>query len=109
MCECGGGGLLIIVYINSDAHSLLLQHFTKLDHSRRGPWPVRRSVHAACCINYGEEHSQLLVSGGRDNDNNTLSDMWLLDVNSRTWKEVRHILPNEESPYHGDANQYSHT
>ena len=59
-----------------------------------------RSAHAACCINYGEEHPQLLVSGGLDNDGNTLSDMWLMDVNSGTWKEVRHILKNGESQIH---------
>ena len=48
-----------------------------------------RSVHAACCLNYGEEHPQLLVSGGRDEDDNALRDLWVLDVEAGTWKEVR--------------------
>ena len=48
-----------------------------------------RSWHAACCLNYGEEHPQLLVSGGWNNDDNTLSDLWVLDVEAGTWKEVR--------------------
>ena len=48
-----------------------------------------RSFHAASCLNYGEEHPQLLVSGGRDEDGSTLRDLWVLDVETRTWKEVR--------------------
>ena len=40
-------------------------------------------------LNYGEEHPQLLVSGGRDKDGNTLRDLWVLDVEAGTWKEVR--------------------
>ena len=67
------------------------QHWTKLDKSGGGPWPVGRIFHAACCLNYGEEHPQLLVSGGRDKDNNILRDLWVLDVEARTWKEVRGI------------------
>ena len=48
-----------------------------------------RSLHAACCLNYGEEHPQLLVSGGLDGDDNTLRDLWVLDVERGTWKGVR--------------------
>ena len=47
-----------------------------------------RMGHAACCINYGEQHPQLLVTGGLDNDDKTLTDAWLLDVDSGTWKKV---------------------
>ena len=49
---------------------------------------MRRTSHAACCLNYGEEHPQLLVSGGRDKDDNTLRDLRVLDVEAGTWKEV---------------------
>ena len=55
------------------------------------PWPVERASHAACCLNYGEEHSQLLVTGGLDKNDNyttTLQDAWILDVNSGRWREV---------------------
>ena len=45
------------------------------------PWPVERSYHAACCLNYGGDHPQLLVSGGLDKDVKALGDMWILDVN----------------------------
>ena len=50
-----------------------------------------RSLHAACCLSYGEEHPQLLVSGGLDKDGNCLKDLWVLDVEAGTWKEVRGI------------------
>ena len=47
-----------------------------------------RSLHAASCLNYGEV-PQLLVSGGLDEDDNFLRDLWVLDVERGTWKEVR--------------------
>ena len=56
------------------------------------PWPVRRSRHAACCLNYGQDHPQLLVHGGRDNDTKTLGDMWILDVDTAKWTEVRMVV-----------------
>lgn len=55
------------------------------------PSPVGRSAHAACCLNYGEDHPQLLVSGGvvfNSHQHDTLSDLWLLDLDSAKWKEV---------------------
>ena len=52
------------------------------------PWPVERASHAAICLNYGEEHPQLLVTGGVDNNGNTLGDAWILDVKSGRWREV---------------------
>ena len=52
------------------------------------PWPVERASHAACCLNYGEEHPQLLVTGGVDNNGTTLQDAWILDVKSGRWSEV---------------------
>ena len=50
-------------------------------------WPVERSAHAACCLGFGNEHPQLLISGGV-NDFKTLKDYWLFDMSSRSWKEV---------------------
>ena len=47
-----------------------------------------RSSHAACCLNFGEEHPQLLVTGGVDKNGNTLGDAWILDVKSGRWREV---------------------
>ena len=53
------------------------------------PWPVERAGHAACCLNYGQDHPQLLVYGGLGEDNEPLGDMWLLDVDTVKWAEVR--------------------
>ena len=52
------------------------------------PWPVGRSQLAACCLNYGQDHPQLLVYGGVDKGYNTLRDMWILDVDNGKWTEV---------------------
>ncbi len=56
------------------------------------PGPVKRSIHAACCLNYGQDHPQLLVYGGLDNDNKTVGDMWTLDVGIVKWEEVSLVL-----------------
>ena len=76
----------------------MCQHWTKLEKTEGAPWPVGRDSHAACCLNFGEEDPQLLVTGGVDesvkvtggvdNNGNTLSDAWILDVKSRRWREV---------------------
>ena len=68
--------------------SLVPQEWTKVERPRGAPWPVERSSHAACCLNYGEEHPQLLVTGGWDNSGTTLQDAWILDANSGRWREV---------------------
>lgn len=47
-----------------------------------------RRNHAAVCVDYGGDHPQLLVTGGRDNANKILSDVWMLDLQSWKWKEV---------------------
>ncbi len=52
------------------------------------PWPVERRDHAACCLNYGDDHPQLLVYGGVGNNFKTLGDMWILDVDTRKWTEA---------------------
>ena len=56
------------------------------------PWPVERSSHAACCLNYGQDHPQLLVYGGLDNGNKVLGDMWTLNVDTVKWTEVSLVL-----------------
>ena len=50
--------------------------------------PVERRGHTACCINVGDDHPLLFVTGGLDNDNCVLKDAWLLDIVGRRWKEV---------------------
>ena len=46
-----------------------------------------RSAHTAVCLGPGD-HPRVLVTGGRDNHNNVLSDMWVVDVHSGRWREV---------------------
>ena len=55
-------------------------------------WPEARSDHSACTLNYGEEHPTVLVSGGEDIGFEELGDMWILDVDSGKWTEVRMLV-----------------
>ena len=50
-----------------------------------------RESHAACCLNYGDDEPILLMTGGVNDNYNTLKDAWLLEVNSGRWKEVRDV------------------
>ena len=56
------------------------------------PQPVGRSSHKACCLNYDEDHSKVLICGGLGKRINVLGDMWILDVNSGKWTEVRLLV-----------------
>ena len=64
-----------------------MQHWSKVDHHEGEPCPVARNGHAAVCLDYGGDHPQLLVTGGKGNK--VLSDIWMLDVQSGRWREVR--------------------
>ena len=64
------------------------QEWTSIERPSGAPCPVGRSSHATCCLNYGEEHPQLLVTGGENNNDYILQDAWILDVNSGRWREV---------------------
>ena len=69
------------------SHSVLfMQHFSKMD-TQGESCPEGRSFHAAVCLGHGGDHPQLLITGG--NHGSVLSDVWLLDVQSGRWKEVR--------------------
>ena len=63
------------------------------------PKPVGRSYHAACCLNYGEDHIKVLISGGIDKDLNVLKDMWLMDIKSGRWTEVRRLQHSSCTTY----------
>ena len=66
-----------------------LQHWTKLSKSGAGPWPEGRDSHAACCLNYGQQHPHLLVTGGADRQSKPLADVWILDIERGSWRKVR--------------------
>ena len=71
------------------SHSVLfMQHFSKMD-TQGESCPKRRSSHAAVCLGYGGDHPQLLVTGGLTGVGVILSDVWLFDVQSGRWREVR--------------------
>ena len=83
----------------------LSQEWTKLEWPEGAPKPVGRDSHAATCLNYGEEHPQLLITGGVDNNDTTLQDAWILDVNSGRWREVSGdecVTGSTNSPYKVD-------
>ena len=65
--------------------------WTKLERPEGATWPVERSSHAATCLNYGDDHPQLLVTGGVDEMSKTLNDVWMLDINTGRWREVREV------------------
>ena len=67
------------------------QEWTKLERPDGAPWPVGRDGHAACCLSYEEEHPFVLMTGGVDKNYNTLGDVWLLDIHSGRWREVREV------------------
>lgn len=48
-----------------------------------------RDSHAAVCLWNGRDHSQLLITGGTDENDKVLSDIWILDLQAERWKEVR--------------------
>ena len=48
-----------------------------------------RLSHATVCLNCGENDPQILVTGGISENNRVLDDLWMLDVNSEKWREVR--------------------
>ena len=52
-------------------------------------WPMGRQNHAAICLGYGEDHPQLLVTGGWYAA--ALNDTWLLDLKEKIWKEVNKL------------------
>ena len=59
-----------------------------MDKPAGAAWPVERNSHGACCLNYGQESPQLLISGGLDKYGNTLGDAWQFIVDAGTWREV---------------------
>ena len=73
---------------------MLLQNWRRLNRSEGGPWPEEREWHAACCLNYGEQFPQILMTGGLDKQNKSLADVWILDIERENWTKVRRYLVN---------------
>lgn len=66
-----------------------IQQWSKVDSHEEKPRPVRRVLHSAVCLGQGGDHPQLLITGGIDDNEDTLGDLWLLDLGSGRWREVR--------------------
>ena len=77
--------------VYSDMLLFFSQQWTKVEREEGAPWPVGRSRHAACCLNYDDDQPVLLMTGGIDKNSNTLGDAWLLDIHSGRWREVREV------------------
>ena len=60
----------------------------ELPQEEGGRHPVARSHHAAVCLHYGKDSPQVLITGGLDNGGKALSDLWVLDILSGSFKEV---------------------
>ena len=74
-------------------HSVFLQNWSKLNKSGGGPWPEERTGPVACCLNYGQQFPQLLVTGGVDRQLRPLADVWILNIHRGKWKKVkRHMF-----------------
>ena len=71
---------------------IFIQEWTKLDQHEGKPCPARRAGHAAVCLNYGGDRPQVFITGGFDHGLRTLSDGWILDVESGKWRKVSSLL-----------------
>ena len=54
------------------------------------PWPVGREYHSSCLLAgplTGHQYPVVVVVGGEDNNEDTLSDLWIMQ-REQTWKKV---------------------
>lgn len=60
------------------------------------PQPSPRSISVAACLDYKSNNPHLLVIGGYNTSLRALSDVWCLDVQAQSWKQVRsyHFIVN---------------
>ena len=72
------------MYINDNIVTIT----TALSNENGEPCPMKRWDHTAVCLGYGGDNPKLLVIGGRSPEK-ALNDVWMLDLQSRRWKEVR--------------------
>uniref|UniRef100_A0A1X7SNC8 Uncharacterized protein n=1 Tax=Amphimedon queenslandica TaxID=400682 RepID=A0A1X7SNC8_AMPQE len=51
-------------------------------------WPVGRYFHAGAIIITGSDCPMLVISGGMDDDNDTLDDCWIFNITQHSWIKV---------------------
>lgn len=66
-----------------------MQEMTEIKKRKGDNWPCGRDAHSACCLGFKTSHPQLLVVGGIDKFDKTLGDVWIFDLSSEKWREVR--------------------
>jgi len=80
---------MYIPIVHSNIYSIIYcQTVGNVDPLQGQPWPAPRSNNGACCLNYDDDHPQLLISGGVNSNNTTLRDSWVFDVDTGRWTEV---------------------
>ncbi len=68
---------------------LLLQTWRLVTCKSSNQCPEGRTGHIATCLGYGGQHKYLLISGGCKSLSRILHDLWLLDLQSGLWEQVR--------------------
>ena len=54
--------------------------------------PTVTYYHAADCIEHDGDRPQLVISGGLGAGDKVMNDVWIMDVQSGSWKKVIHAL-----------------
>uniref|UniRef100_A0A1X7SYK1 Uncharacterized protein n=1 Tax=Amphimedon queenslandica TaxID=400682 RepID=A0A1X7SYK1_AMPQE len=62
-------------------------------------WPVGRWAHAGAIIITGSDCPMLVISGGRDINNDTLNDCWIFNITQHSWikLDVPHSVSKRKS------------
>ncbi len=85
--------IILLAYCNYIVYLLvpvlLLQTWRLVPCKPNSQWPEIRTGHMATCLGYGGHHKYLLISGGVGSSLGALHDLWLLDLQSGLWEQVR--------------------
>lgn len=90
---CGGR---VMETRTSDIHCLDLETWTWSEIVPASPTPVGRSWHTLTAVS----DSSLFLFGGLSIDCKPMSDGWLIDVETRKWREVDHPFKNKPRLWH---------
>ncbi|XP_056914808.1 kelch domain-containing protein 1-like isoform X2 [Takifugu flavidus] len=90
---CGGR---VMETRTSDVHCLDLDAWTWTEITPASPIPVGRSWHTLTAVS----DTSLFLFGGLSVDCKPMSDGWLLDVETKLWREVEHPFNNKPRLWH---------
>ncbi|XP_028293465.1 kelch domain-containing protein 1 isoform X2 [Gouania willdenowi] len=80
----------------SDIHFLDLKTWTWTEILPASSCPVGRSWHTLTAVS----HNTLFLFGGLSADCKPMSDGWLIDVDTKTWTELKHPFQNKPRLWH---------